>query len=207
MPEASPPATRRDRRNELLDAADRAVRAHGPAVTMDRIAAEAGITKPILYRHFDGKGGLYEALARRYVDEAAAAIGRGLGAATSPRQRIRVTIDALLQLLEEQPETYRFLMHRAVAERPEARAALDDFTHQLAGRLAEVLHAELGRAGLVTGSAEVVAHALIGMVQHAAEWWLAERTVARSELVETLVRFGWAGLSGLPPAAEGRPLP
>ena len=33
---------------------------------MNVIAAEAGITKPILYRHFGDKGGLYRALAERH---------------------------------------------------------------------------------------------------------------------------------------------
>ncbi len=36
---------------------------------MEVIAAEAGITKPVLYRHFGDKDGLYEALAERYVKE------------------------------------------------------------------------------------------------------------------------------------------
>ncbi|HEU4481075.1 MAG TPA: helix-turn-helix domain-containing protein, partial [Actinomycetota bacterium] len=51
------------RRIELLEAADRALRREGPLVSMNAIAAEAGVTKPILYRHFGDKGGLYQAIA------------------------------------------------------------------------------------------------------------------------------------------------
>ena len=48
---------------------------------MEEIATEAGITKPILYRHFGDKDGPYEALAERYVEELKAA----LLPATKPR--------------------------------------------------------------------------------------------------------------------------
>lgn len=56
------------RRRELLEAADRVVLRDGPQASMNAIAAEAGITKPILYRHFGDKGGLYAALAMRHTD-------------------------------------------------------------------------------------------------------------------------------------------
>ena len=60
-----------ERREELLDAADRLVRNGTVEMSMDEVASEAGITKPVLYRHFGDKDGLYEALAQRYVDELA----------------------------------------------------------------------------------------------------------------------------------------
>nr|MBO2503962.1 TetR family transcriptional regulator [Thermoanaerobacterales bacterium] len=44
-----PRRDRSERRAELLDAAERAIRRTGPKASMDEIAAEAGITKPILY--------------------------------------------------------------------------------------------------------------------------------------------------------------
>jgi len=39
----------------------------GAAVSMDNIAAEAGIAEAMLYRHFGDKAGLYSALAERYI--------------------------------------------------------------------------------------------------------------------------------------------
>ena len=59
------------RRRELLEAANRVVLRDGPEASMNAIAAEAGITKPILYRHFGDKNGLYRALAQRHTDELA----------------------------------------------------------------------------------------------------------------------------------------
>ena len=71
---------------ELLEAADRVVLRDGPGASMNAIAAEAGITKPILYRHFGDKGGLYRALAVRHTDALLAALRAALDApARAPR--------------------------------------------------------------------------------------------------------------------------
>ena len=55
-------------RDQLLDAACRVIERTGPSASMQEMAAEAGITKPILYRHFGDKAGLLRALALRSVD-------------------------------------------------------------------------------------------------------------------------------------------
>ena len=43
---------RRVRRRELVESTLRAIRRHGATVGMDEIAAEAGTSKPVIYRHF-----------------------------------------------------------------------------------------------------------------------------------------------------------
>ena len=62
-------ARRLERRAELLDAATRVVRREGPAASMDQIAAEAGISKPIVYRHFRDRDDLVAGVAQRFADE------------------------------------------------------------------------------------------------------------------------------------------
>src|SRR5215217_1316595 len=54
---------REQRREALVDATIRAVRNHGAGVGMDDIAAEAGTSKTVIYRHFEDKAGLYRPLA------------------------------------------------------------------------------------------------------------------------------------------------
>ena len=48
-------AHRDQRRAELVQAAVRAIDQHGPDVTIADIAAEAGVSKPVLYRYFTDK--------------------------------------------------------------------------------------------------------------------------------------------------------
>lgn len=51
-----------EQRARLLQSAQRAIHRSGPQISMDDIAAEAGITKPIVYRHFGDRRGLALAL-------------------------------------------------------------------------------------------------------------------------------------------------
>lgn len=193
--------TRRDplRRAQLLEAADRAIANRGAAVRMEDIAAEAGVTKPILYRHFGDKGGLYEAVARRAAGKLQEQLDLALGVADGPHEKLRATIDAFLRAVEERPETYRFLLHGAATERPEVSQAVGDFTHQLGRRFAQVLREQFARYGLEVQHAEVVAHALIGSVHQVSAWWLSGSdeqgtAVPREHVRDLLIRLLWSGL-------------
>ena len=93
-----------ERRASLLAAADRVVQRDGPAASMNVIAAEAGITKPILYRHFGDKGGLYRALAARHIDELLGRLRAALVTRGGLAARTRATVDAYLTAIEEPPD-------------------------------------------------------------------------------------------------------
>ncbi len=56
---------RDQRRREFVDAALRVLDAEGPELLMDAVAAEAGVSKPVLYRYFSDKSALVDALAER----------------------------------------------------------------------------------------------------------------------------------------------
>lgn len=184
------------RRQELLEAADRVVRRDGPNTSMNDIAKEAGITKPILYKHFGDKGGLYQALAERYVRLLLEQLREALAAENDPQARVRKTIAAYLSFIETEREVYGFLMHRAVTERPEAHATVADFIRQLAAELSIVMRDELRRSGLDSGGAEPWAHGIVGMVQLAGDRWLEQPSMSRENLVDYLEALAWRGLSG-----------
>jgi AcrR family transcriptional regulator len=58
------PEGRAERRTQLLEAAIACIRRVGADASMEQIAAEAKVTKPVLYRYFRDKGDLYQAVAR-----------------------------------------------------------------------------------------------------------------------------------------------
>jgi AcrR family transcriptional regulator len=59
-----------ERRELILEVAGRLFGERGYAgVTLEEIAAEAHVTKPILYRHFDSKKALYLVLLERHRDD------------------------------------------------------------------------------------------------------------------------------------------
>jgi AcrR family transcriptional regulator len=194
------------RRRELLEAADRVVLRDGPEASMNAIAAEAGITKPILYRHFGDKGGLYRALAKRHTDALLGTLSTALDLPNDRRSRVEATLHAYLTAIDSNPQVYRFLMHPG--ENPaeadtdqEPFKSFDVSRHSapLLRRMGEELaiviadRLELGPEGRLR--ARVWGHGLVGMMHAAGDWWLGERPCSREELVRHLTDLVWGMLA------------
>src|SRR4051812_1238861 len=199
MTTAPAPQRSAERRAELLDAAARVLKERGPDVSMAAIATAAGITKPILYRHFGDKGGLFRALAERQTEELLSGIREAMLAPGSPRERTEATIDAYLSAIEKRPGVYRFVVGRAVAEEPSVAGQVAGFMQRLADELASVIGTDLQ---LPPARAQAWAHAIVGMVRSAADWWLDGKPVSRTQLVRELSDLLFGGLAA---GTERRP--
>ena len=190
-------AERAARRNELLDAADRVISVAGPQASMRAIAAAAGVTKPILYRYCGDKGGLYGALADRYLGPLIGAVRSALIGVHNPNDRVRATVDAYLRFISEQPQIYRFLIHRAFVEQPAAQSAVSAAIRRLGSEVGQALREELDVPEQAGVAAEALGHGIVGMVHVAGDWWLESQTLTREELVDHLTALLTAGLDGL----------
>ena len=181
------------RREELLAAADLVVQRDGASASMASIAAEAGITKPILYRHFADKSGLYAALAERHTDRLLIALTAALTAGRTPRDRVRRTVEAYLETLEQEPQVYRFLVHSV--EAAPVQGQVRSFVRRLQEQLAAGIAAELG---LPSGDvrAAVWAAGIVGMVQAAGDWWLESQALSRAALSDALTDLLWGAYGG-----------
>jgi AcrR family transcriptional regulator len=192
-------ADRDARRESLLAAADLVVQRDGASASMAAIAAEAGITKPILYRHFGDKSGLYAALAERHTDRLLDALVDALTAGGTSRQRVHRTIDTYLSVIEAEPQVYRFLVEseEAAPAKGPVRGFLRRLQELLSAGISHELHLEAGdlRAG-------VWAAAILGMVQSAGDRWLAERDCDRAALSAELTDLLWGAYGTLATAAE-----
>jgi AcrR family transcriptional regulator len=178
------------RREALLAAADAVVQRDGASASMATIAAEAGITKPILYRHFGDKGGLFAALAERHTDRLLDALVDALTGGGTPRERVHRTIDAYLEMIEREPEVYRFLVESDEAVM--AREPVRGFVRRLEDLLAAGIAHEL-RLPEDDVRPVVWAAAIVGMVQAAGERWLASRWCSRADLTRQLTDLLWGG--------------
>lgn len=192
------------RRGELLDAAMAAIRRNGPDVAMEDIAAEAGVSKPILYRHFQDKAGLYMAISERATQLMRAALLPGLSGQADPRELLRTAIDTYLSFIEAEPELYRFVVRRSFADRPVAQDPVTTNNQLIAGALTRIFGDRLRSLGMDPGGAETWAHAGVGMVQAAGDWWLERRTLEREELRDYLLMISWGAMESVF-AAGGSP--
>ncbi|MGG2460734.1 TetR family transcriptional regulator [Streptomyces sp. RGM 3693] len=196
------------RRRELLEAAERIVLRDGPGASMNAIAAEAGITKPILYRHFGDKGGLYRALAVRHTDALLANLRAALDAQALRRERVEATLDAYLVAIETRPQVYRFLMHPADEDNP-SESGFDVGRHsapllrRLGEELAKVISERLDLGPDGAERARVWGHGIVGMMHAAGDWWLRERPCSREQLVRHLTDLLWGQLATAKDLANG----
>lgn len=194
------PLTATDRRTSLLDEIEPVLRSEGPEASMATLAAGAGITKPILYRHFGDKQGLLAAWAERQATALGEAITSELAKQRNPRSRIRATVATYLRALEQDPQGYWFVTRRAVTSDDPSGGPVVDVVEMIVSAIADVLRDELGRAGADdhTGAATTWARALVGMVQQVGDHWLQQRDdVGVEELADQLTELVWLGFRGM----------
>lgn len=171
---------------------------------MDDIAAMAGTSKTVFYRHFTDRSGLYAAVSHR-VDEnimrdVTSAAGHGHEAHHGGRAVIAAAIDAYLRLVEEEPEIYRFVVAAPLLERGAAGDPSAPVSAHIAEQISVLLDATLGVDTIDPVRSRVWAHGVVGMVRAAADDWLtrggADSDVDRAHLADLLTELAWSGLSG-----------
>ena len=117
---------RKQRREQILVAATKAFARNGFTATgLADIAAEAGITRVILYRHFDSKTDLYQAALDRFCAVLSDHVAEPLGGFTD------ASIDGLLKVAIAEPAGFRLLFVHAARE-PEFKAPAEQFRRDIA---------------------------------------------------------------------------
>jgi AcrR family transcriptional regulator len=112
---------RAQRREQILAAATEAFARGGFAATsLDEIAAQAGITRVLLYRHFDSKTDLYQAVLDRMCARLEAHVAEPVGGFTD------ASVDGLLAAAVESPAGFRLLFQHALRE-PEFSERVEKF--------------------------------------------------------------------------------
>jgi AcrR family transcriptional regulator len=185
---------REDRREELIDAAVAAIRRDGAEVSMEEIAQEAGITKPIIYANFGDKAGLADAIAGRFAAELQSEFATVWSQTDDPRERVVRSIDAWVGFIERDPHIYSFLSEGSfgAGRRLDERRLVDELGRTVSRALGEALRA----SGADSGPAEPWAFGILGMIHVSTEWWLERRTLSRADFVQFITDLLWRGLSG-----------
>jgi AcrR family transcriptional regulator len=109
---------RPERRRALIAAAARAFARGGYAATnLEDVAAEAGVSRVLIYRHFQSKAELYEAVLAEVSDQLRAATGHPHLTASS--------LQALVTAAQDNPDGFR-LFFRQSGQEPEFRGHADE---------------------------------------------------------------------------------
>jgi AcrR family transcriptional regulator len=176
-------------RDRLLAAAIRAIREHGPEATMDHVAAEASVSKPIVYRTVGDKAAITIALSEWLIDQIASATGAAQAEVVEPRAQFRAATRAYLATIEEHRNVFLFV-NRGEHSTDLFGRLVERSAHPLIEVFASVR--EQGHHDL--GAARSWAYAIVGALQVAATMWQRDRFRDLDELADDLTRLVWDGL-------------
>jgi AcrR family transcriptional regulator len=187
---------REGRRAEFVAATVRALGEHGPDVGMEEIAAEAQVSKPVLYRYFSDKADLYLAVAHFATELLMASLRPAFDESGSARQRISRLVDTYFSFLEWSPELYRFVLRRNFADLRGDNDPVASHKAVIANSLSKLIGTYTRSFGLDSGGVEVWSHGLVGMVQAAGDWWLERQVMSRADLTLYQTQIIWHALDG-----------
>lgn len=183
---------RAERRRTLTAAAVAAIDQHGPDASIADIASVAGISKPVLYRHFADKDDLYRAVGEHGADLVLDALRKALASPGSPRERLAAACASYLQLIASHPNVFLVLVAQG-GKSDALRGGMDRIAATLARRLSDAfLELRIDAA-----AAEPWAHGVVGFGMAHGEWWLRRRTMSRAAAAHYLAEFIWHGLDGI----------
>lgn len=194
--------SREERQASVLRAAARAFAKTGFAGTsMDDVAAEAGVTKLIVYRHFDSKEELYRTVLARTADELRDELRAGLLAPETERHGLFSRV--MLRVARRDPDGLRLLFVHARRE-PQFAAYADE--HR---RRAEALADELIGDSIADPVVERwAARTIVRYLSESLLVWLDEGDPERDEEFVELATAGlvslftaWAAPAATPPTA------
>ncbi|WP_336082817.1 TetR/AcrR family transcriptional regulator [Nocardia sp. SSK8] len=176
-----------DRREQILDVTHEIVTAEGfHAATPNRIAAAAGITRPVLYQQFGDLAGLFVALIDREQQRAGLQFAESVAEHTDPREPDRFVdaFTALLHAVDAHPNTWRLFLFPPEGAPPELYQRMAEsqrFVQQF-------FHAELLRTFPGLPDPEYTARVIQAAIRELLQLRLTDPTEATVERLGSLIR-------------------
>jgi AcrR family transcriptional regulator len=177
------------RREQLLDVTKAIVTRRGfHAVSIEGVAREAGISRPIVYGHFEDLPGLLDALVAREGARALGQLAEVLPAAlahSDPEERLVAALGGYLQAVQADPGTWRLVLVPSEG----APAVLHEAIARGRAAVVAQLAAALGDGGVRTPDPELAAHLLSALADEAARLLLSDPERYPRERVLALARW------------------
>lgn len=210
-PDPAPPArqarrkrmTGPQRREQLLDVGRSLFAERGfDAASVEEVAARADVSKPVVYAHFGGKEGLYNAVVQREMETLLAMTSAALSGG-HPRELLEQAARGFLDYVERYTDGFRILVKGSGVGSAvnsgvgSTTGTLTTLLDQVAARVADILSRGFALRGYDESLAPMYAQMLVGMVAFTGQWWLDVRVPDRDDVVAHVVNLAWNGLSQL----------
>lgn len=187
------------RRRQLLDVALTAFAEHGyHGTSMNGVAEAAGVTKPVLYQHFDSKRALYRELVDDLGGSLESAIATAVAAADGPRQQVEAGFRAYFRWATRQGSAFRVLF----AERNRSDLELAKAVAKVEAAVVDLVASFIQVDGLSDAGRRVLAFGVVGLAETTSREWvrlgLGEGADADA-MADQVAQLAWSGLRGVTP--------
>jgi AcrR family transcriptional regulator len=151
-------------------------------VSIDDIAAAAGISKGLLYHYFPSKRDFYVAVVREAADEMQAVTE------TDPDlpalERLSAGLDRYLEYVETHARGFATVLRAGIGSDPEVASIVEDVRAAMAGRILEDLPVD----GPPPAGVRIAVRGWVGFAEAASLEWLERREIPRDELRDLLIK-------------------
>jgi AcrR family transcriptional regulator len=179
------------RREQILDVSVQVFARNGfHSTSMNDVAEAAGVTKPVLYQHFDSKQDLYLALLEEAGLRLRNAVAKGVASASNGKQMTEMGFKAYFRWVAEDHDAFLLLFGSRANRDEESTVAIRRITAEAAAAIAPLIAADIA-----PDHQRTLAHGLVGLAEGATRH-LIERgdTFDPEVLGQQVADLAWAGL-------------
>jgi len=182
------------RREQLLDVALQVFARQGYHVaSMNDVAEAAGVTKPVVYQHFDSKRDLYLALLAEVGDRLLTAIFKATSGATDGKHQTELGFRAYFRWVADDHDSFLLLFGSGARRDEEFNDAVRHVTEQVAEAIKPLITAPIDAEHQRT-----LAHSLVGLAEGVSRRLVDNGTEFDPDLLARQVSdLAWAGLRAI----------
>lgn len=187
--------TGHERREQLIEVGRQLFAEKGfEAVSIEEIALNAKVSKPVVYEHFGSKDGLYAVVVDREMNYLLNSITQAL-TAIHPRVLLEQTAFALFNYIETHNDGFRILLRDNPTNATSGNFA--SLLSDVASKVETYLAKQFELTGFPKNMAPMYAHMFVGMVSLTGQWWLDDSDAKKEDVIAHLINLVWNGAVGL----------
>ena len=179
------------RREQILDVSVQVFARNGfHSTSMNDVADAAGVTKPVLYQHFDSKQDLYLALLEEAGLRLRNAVAKGVASASNGKEMTELGFKAYFRWVADDHDAFLLLFGSRANRDEESTQAIRRITAEAAHAIAPLIAADIEPE-----HQRLLAQGLVGLAEGVSRH-LVERgeTFDPEVLGQQIADIAWAGL-------------
>lgn len=183
------------RREQILDVAIEVFGRSGYyGASMNDIAEAAGVTKPVLYQHFDSKSDLYAALLEEVGARMLGAIAKATADASNGKEQTQLGFRAYFRWVAQRHDEFKLLFGGSARHVDEFRSQIRRINEEAAAAIAPLITVDIDQQHRTT-----LAHALVGLAEGASRRLVGlGEAFDPDEIADAVSALAWAGLRATP---------